>query len=692
MPAFDKGTGSASLLRIYDNGSTAVEFLIFSGDPATWSGGVPWSGRINGVNVGGSRPITSGRGWYSCGTWAVSTAQTAQFNIGASGTSGIGGPTNHSAWIARGTVPPAPSPLAFGAITPTSIVARFQSNGEGGGGTVFSRWESQYSTSPTFASGNSGLLVSTGTVTGSPLTPGTTYYWRHRGVNNLGAGPWSTTSSATTLPSSAPTFTVTPSADGASATLALTPPGGASGVTAYLIEYQQLPGGPVQTASGATPRTVTGLQPGRIYQWRAAAQFGAAYTSPWSAWTLAAQPDPNQVDATWFDGYTSPRDGFTFGWNGAAGASSSYAAARTVKGWGGGLLPDAVGSVPVVFGAEGGRSGDGAARAVFGLDEPTGGAYVGLSGDGAAAIVEYGTYAASIYARPPREQRLAAVLIWEDDIGAAVGAPIIGPGAVAPGGAWTRVSIVAVAPEGAAYARVAVVAVPGAGFDPWKSAEYIDADDAAITLAPLVPYFDGSTTAGDGFSYEWDGSADDSESVRLLAPNLIVDPLLDPDCPPIPAPPQAPALVDECVIEVGTWRRYWLTVPAAEIADWLTDVLTLTLSTGAEAEREVRIRTYSNPLGLPPYLMQSAPEGELVVRYIPPGATVELDGVSSRAIASVDGQSGLAADHLVYGPQGGPPTWPVLRCGAGYLISLDVPLDAPWGNLDARLELTRRMG
>lgn len=197
MPNFDKPTGSASLLRIADNGSTWVDYLIYSGDPATFSGGVLWDGTINGSYVEGSRPINSGAGWYHCGGWGVSYSQTAHFNMKYTGTMGLGGPTNHSAWISRATIPPAPTPLEFQNISHTGMRARFSGNGNGGSAII--RWESQYSTSPTFASGNSGLITSNGTVEQTGLLPGTKYYWRHRGVNSLGNGAWSAITSATTL-------------------------------------------------------------------------------------------------------------------------------------------------------------------------------------------------------------------------------------------------------------------------------------------------------------------------------------------------------------------------------------------------------------------------------------------------------------------------------------------------------------
>ena len=134
-------------------------------------------------------------------------------------------------------------------------------------------------------------------------------------------------------------------------------------------------------------------------------------------------------------------------------------------------------------------------------------------------------------------------------------------------------------------------------------------------------------------------------------------------------------------------------VPAGEVARWLATIPTLTLRTGAQAAREVRIRVYENPDNLAPAdFVPGEIVAEQIVRYIPPNATLVLDGVSERARASVDGGATWeAVDYLLAGTGGAPATWPLLACGGAYLIALDTPLDAVLGNLSADLSLTPRM-
>jgi len=94
-------------------------------------------------------------------------------------------------------VPPAPSPIGLDEITGTSMRYRFSGNGDGGSAII--RWEYQRSTTSNFSSGNGPITTSTGTSTATGLANRTKYYFRSRGVNAVGNGPWSSVINATTL-------------------------------------------------------------------------------------------------------------------------------------------------------------------------------------------------------------------------------------------------------------------------------------------------------------------------------------------------------------------------------------------------------------------------------------------------------------------------------------------------------------
>ena len=106
------------------------------------------------------------------------------------------GGTLYTDRIAQLPLAPTPSSGTPDQITTTSM--RYQFNGQDLRGGSLVRWESQYSTTPGFTSGNSPIINSSGTLVYTNLSPGTTYYWRSRALTNVGYSPWSTVVSGTT--------------------------------------------------------------------------------------------------------------------------------------------------------------------------------------------------------------------------------------------------------------------------------------------------------------------------------------------------------------------------------------------------------------------------------------------------------------------------------------------------------------
>lgn len=162
---------------------------------ASWSltiDGTTWSGTVNfDAPAGGARSGAIASRSKNVGSKS-SVAVSGSFQTGTSD----GGSGSISASVVVSAVPPAPSPIGLDQITQTSMRYRFQSTGTGSSPII--RWEYQYSTDPAFA--GALLVTSSGTSVQGDLTPGTKYYFRSRGVNSSGAGPWSAASSATTLP------------------------------------------------------------------------------------------------------------------------------------------------------------------------------------------------------------------------------------------------------------------------------------------------------------------------------------------------------------------------------------------------------------------------------------------------------------------------------------------------------------
>ena len=650
-----------------------------------------WSINIAGVNFPGSwtydfrasTPQTIGIATRSqgvgYGTHYISANVNMDSGIGSAGTGeyqSVAGP------------PGATCCFTVDQATPSSL--RYQFSGTTDNGSGILEWQAQVATDAGFTQ-NVQTVGSSGTTTFGGLAPGTTHYFRSRGRNGVGWGPYGSTASGSTLPATAPTQTVTPSASGQSAALNFSPPSGASGVTSYEVEYRPVPPGtPVVARSFPTNLgSVTGLTPGVTYEWRTSAKFGS-YQSPWTSWVAVTQPNPNTSPGDFFDGNKAAGADVTYSWTGTANNSTSRATGRGVDGW---EVVAPAGSA-VCQQITGGFSGTFAARLVVKLDTTAAGVQLGMA-DAAgkrAEVQPTATYVGSIYVKPSRAQRLAARLAFIDASGAIVGTAIVGTAQlVSSTTSWTRLTVAGVAPADAAFAIVRAIDVTGTGWSAWLSGEFMDADAAMVSLATLFPYFDGSTPDGSDFIYEWLGTAHASASRRIQAPSqpFIVQ---DPDCAVIPSAPRPPAIVNDCVTTIGEWRRYAFPIGASEVSEWLDVVPTVYLSTLGAAATQVRVRFYRNPDALPPtqYENWDVWDIELYLSYMPANATVELDGITQSAIGVLQGRTNVPMSHLLYGTNGGVVTWPTLSCGDAYIMTVDTPLELAAGGLQVVVETRQR--
>jgi hypothetical protein len=518
--------------------------------------------------------------------------------------------------------------------------------------------------------------------------PGQTYHVYVYARNSAGEGPAAVVS-LTTLPAGPPGVTVSPSPLGATARVDLTPPGGASGVASYDIEYRVT--GTTSATSVNSPtnsRTIEGLNPGGSYDWRARARFSGAQ-SVWSEWQTVRQPTPSPSVSGYFDGSMPPRGDRSFAWEGTPHASKTKAVTAGVAGW---RATAPSGAVKLARVGAGMKSAH-AARALVTTALTGAGLALGLAPDLASLsrVVAEAAYDGTMYVRPSKSQRLGLFIEWYDSARVSMKVDV-GDVVIVAGGATERLAVYATAPTGAEYARLEVRDVSGSGWSLWQKDEYLDADGAQLTLQSRYPYFDGSTPTDRDYQYAWNGTANASSSVRSAAPPAPDTRLMDPDCPPVPLAPRPPKIDATCIDEVGTWRRYWVSIPESAVPLWREQLPSITIITGSSDARQVRVRTYENPDDLIPSAF-SALEwiSEQTVSYIPPKTRMVLDSMNERALATVDGDGPLPANHLLYGRDNGPATWPVLSCGVGYLMSFDVPLEAPVGAISFEVDLTTRM-
>lgn len=677
-------------------------------DLSTWTGGTTIYASISVTKTGGSGYWTYDAQWWRIriagadqdGSWTYDFRGSTTIGI-ATRSRGVGygsflveawvnmdsgfGQAYAAEWVNIFTTPGAPIPIGLDQATITSLRYRF--SGTTDGGTPVREWQAQIASNGDFTQ-NVQTVGSNGTTVFGGLSGGTTYYARSRGRNDVGWGAWSSTISATTLPSGPPGITVSPSADGMAADVRLSPPGNATGVQEYQIDYRDTGASSVTTISTTSPtKRVSGLTPGGSYDWRARARFGT-YWSPYSTWQTVVQTKPTPDPTAYFDGSLPGRGNRIFEWAGIEHGSVSRAYTAKPVGWtsatsGGGAV--SLGQVV------GGRDRAFAARALVTTDTTGPGVSLGLDPATAySTIIADAPYAASMYVRPSRSQRIAAAIYWYSATGSPMGSQV-GGAVVAPIGEWTRLSVSGESPAGAARAVVRVMDVAGTGWSAWKAGEFFDADAAMISLRRLYDYFDGSFLGTPEFSYNWEGAPDASVTVREYDPEDVFV-LLDPDCEAIPSSPRPPAIVNDCVTIVGQWRRFWCAIPASEVGEWSETLPTIRITTATADVGQVRLRFYRNPDGLPIEKYDATRwDGELILSYAPPAATITLDGISQSAKADVAGRTDVSADHLLYGSNGGVVTWPVLSCGDAYLMSWDVPISVPSGNLSVNLELTQRM-
>ena len=255
--------------------------------------------------------------------------------------------------------------------------------------------------------------------------------------------------------------------------------------------------------------------------------------------------------------------------------------------------------------------------------------------------------------------------------------------------------VTAQSPVGATRAAVGVIfeALEGDEISPSMT---LLADTAILVIGNGVPeYFDGATPDDDVFTYEWEGEADRSLSLRVGDPLPVgTEPIIDPNCPPPPPAPLPPQLALGCATKVEEWRRVWYVIPPEEVYEWGSVLLNFTLNSGGEDVEEMRITLWPNPSGDDPFDFDDRVNytGRWHVSYMPANSTMVING-TTRTVTTTP-PDGVPRDtpDLVHGPGQGPILWPELRCGEQYLIAIDTPLGADYENIDLALELVRRFG
>lgn len=167
-------------------------------------------------------------------------------------------------------------------------------------------------------------------------------------------------------------------------------------------------------------------------------------------------------------------------------------------------------------------------------------------------------------------------------------------------------------------------------------------------------------------------------------------PSQDPRCPVSPLPPSFPA-PDPCGCDpLVTVGGFGYIAPGVAPA-WQQMVPVVTLSSGANPLRGIRVKLYSNPTQRPVADLDECDVcADFAVSYLQPGTSFTVDGRDRRFYLTCPGGERSPGDPLVSGSSGRPFRWPVLDCGGGYSVS--VTADAATAADDAayRVELVPR--
>lgn len=197
----------------------------------------------------------------------------------------------------------------------------------------------------------------------------------------------------------------------------------------------------------------------------------------------------------------------------------------------------------------------------------------------------------------------------------------------------------------------------------------------------MTGFFSGASTDAD-----WVGTANQSASVWTKSSALTI---VDPDCEPVPLPPQPPSIELACPIDVDDWRRFAVPIPASLGGGWSYAAPMVTLTTESSEVRDVRVRFYANPFDRDLEELNPCDYcGEFFVSYIPPSTTMTIDAILREVVANVSGTGETQAMNLVSNIEGGPAEWPLLTCDIPYIMTVDVSPTIP--NLTVQLAIARR--
>lgn len=232
------------------------------------------------ISVGGTDTICEGDvnvGHDAEGYCRVTSTATATVHSGST----IDGTYNLALTMDLPRIPKPPdAPTVLGVDQATAHTLRYQFRAADMNGANCDQWQAQRANNSTFTS-NPYTVSATGTDTFYGLVEATTYWFRSRGHNVAGWGPWSAASSGKTLaePAGAPTGVTVTVTGGTTADLSWVAPTytGGEPIDDFYIQFSRNSdfSGYTSLARTGNSTPVTNLIPGALYYWRVAARNSA---------------------------------------------------------------------------------------------------------------------------------------------------------------------------------------------------------------------------------------------------------------------------------------------------------------------------------------------------------------------------------------------------------------------------------
>lgn len=183
---------------------------------------------------------------------------------------------------------------------------------------------------------------------------------------------------------------------------------------------------------------------------------------------------------------------------------------------------------------------------------------------------------------------------------------------------------------------------------------------------PLVRGLEPALGEPESVRFENVGKDGSCPSLCMVGSGLLVDPRA-PLTAPLPRP-VTPAAAQGC-LPFESRRTRWV-LEAGRISRWSDTIPTVTIRTGPQEERNLRLQWVEGRLdkGEVP---ACDTVGEVMVSYVPARATLTLDAITGKATVVTHDQRTLDAVTVTTGRAGAPWRPPILRCARAYTLVID---------------------